>query len=197
MTHRPCVQPRKIRIVWPMNPVMPPQPPRDWVTHQLKGNAGNAAMTQERRHRFDRRQRVYWSLVYGGIYPRRRNPPRRLDDSRYHPLDWHAAHLLAVAIGIMLLSVADAFLTVTLIARGAYEANPFMAPLIDGNATVFAALKVGMTAGSVLVMVTLARYRFMRLVRVQVILYSALALYFTLIGYELWMLQARVSLPGL
>jgi hypothetical protein len=72
-----------------------------------------------------------------------------------------------------------------------------MAPLIDGNATVFAALKVGMTAASVLVMVAVARYRFMRFVRVQVILYSVLALYVTLIGYELWMLQARISLPTL
>jgi hypothetical protein len=180
-----------------MKRVISPRTPNDWVAHQLNENPANAATAQERRHRFDRRSRVYWSVVYGGFFPRRRNPPRRLDDSRFHSLDWHAAHLLAVAIGIMLLSVADAFLTVTLIASGAYEANPFMAPLLDGNATVFAALKVGMTAGSVLVMVALARYRFMRLIRVQVILYSVLALYFTLIGYEIWMLQARISLPSL
>jgi hypothetical protein len=179
-----------------MKRVMPPRPPNDWVAHQLKENPANAAITQERRHRFDRRHRVYWSIVYGGFYPRRRRPPRRLDDSRFHSLDWHAAHLLAVAIGIMLLSVADAFLTVTLLSIGAYEANPFMAPLLDGNATIFAALKVGMTAVSVLVMVALARYRFMRFVRVEVILYSVLALYFALIGYELWMLQARISLPS-
>jgi hypothetical protein len=178
-----------------MNRATPPGLPNDWVTHQLRENQGNSAAAQERRHRFDRRHRVYWAIVYGGFFPRRRNPPRRLDDSRFHSLDWHAAHLLAVAIGIMLLSVADAFLTVTLISTGAYEANPFMAPLIDGNATVFASLKVGMTAASVLVMVAVARYRFMRFVRVQVILYSVLALYFTLIGYELWLLQARINLP--
>jgi hypothetical protein len=153
--------------------------------------------TPERRQRFDRRHRVYWSLVYGGFRPRRRNLPRRLDDSRFHSLDWHAAHLLAVAIGIMLLSVADGFLTVTLLSFGAYEANPFMAPLLDGDATLFAALKVGITAASVLVMVALARYRFMQFVRVELILYSVLALYFILIGYELWMLQARISLPSL
>lgn len=180
-----------------MKRAIPPGLPNDWVARQLQENQANSATAQERRQRFDRRNRVYWSLVYGGFKPRRRSPPRRLDDSRFHSLDWHAAHLLAVAIGIMLLSVADAFLTVTLIASGAYEANPFMAPLIDGNATVFAALKVGMTAASVLVMVAVARYRFMRFVRVQVILYSVLALYVTLIGYELWMLQARISLPTL
>jgi len=176
---------------------VPPRLPKDWVAHQLKENPAYSPMAQERRHRFDRRHRVYWSLVYGGFRPRRRNLPRRLDDSRFHSLDWHAAHLLAVAIGIMLLSVADAFLTVTLLSIGAYEANPFMAPLVDGNATVFAALKVGMTASSVLVMVALARYRFMRIVRVEVILYSVLALYFILIAYELWMLQGRISLPSL
>jgi hypothetical protein len=69
-------------------------------------------------------------VVYGSFRPRRRRPPRRLDDSRYQAVDWHAAHLLAVAIGILLLSVADAFMTVTLLSGGAVEVNPVMAALI-------------------------------------------------------------------
>ena len=73
-------------------------------------------------------------MIYGSFNPRRRRPPRRLDDSRFHSLDWHGAHLLAVAIGILILNVADAFLTVALLSSGSViEMNPFMAALVTGN----------------------------------------------------------------
>jgi hypothetical protein len=160
-----------------MTPIIPPQPTKGWG---------------ERRDRLDRRRRHTWSVFYGGFRPRRRSPPRRLDDSRFHSLDWHAASLLAVSMGIVLFSVADAFLTVALLSSGAHEVNPIMAPLLDGNIAVFAALKIGATATGVLLMVVLARYRFMRIVRVEAMMYSILIAYFALIGYELWMLHARV-----
>src|SRR5450631_4547581 len=86
--------------------------------------------THERRDRADRRLRVWWSVCYGSFNPRRRRPPRRLDDSRFHSLDWHSAHLLAVAISILLLSAVDAFLTPVLLQGGADEVNPIMAMLI-------------------------------------------------------------------
>src|SRR5450631_4866544 len=101
--------------------------------------------THERRDRADRRLRVWWSVCYGSFNPRRRRPPRRLDDSRFHSLDWHSAHLLAVSIGILLLSVADAFMTVRLLAGGAVEVNPFMAAVVYKSAALFAAVKMGMT----------------------------------------------------
>src|SRR5271170_7464590 len=94
-------------------------------------NRAESELTQERRHRFDRRRRVWWAMTYGSFNPRRRLPPRRLDDFRFHSLDWHSAHLLAVAIGILLLSVVDAFLTLVLLQGGAVaEVNPIMAALI-------------------------------------------------------------------
>ena len=77
--------------------------------------------TPERRERADRRLRVWWSVVYGSFNPRRRAPQRRLNQLRYHSLDWHSSHLLAVAIGILLLSVVDAFLTVVLLQGGAED----------------------------------------------------------------------------
>ncbi len=75
-------------------------------------------MVHERRGRADRRNRVWWSICYGSFNPRRRSPARRLGDSRFHSLDWHSAHLLAVAVGILLLSVVDAFLTLQLLQGG-------------------------------------------------------------------------------
>jgi len=103
--------------------------------------------------------------------------------------------LLAVAIGILLLSVADAFLTLLLLQGGADEVNPIMAALIYRSVATFTALKMGMTGVGVLLMVFLARYRFMRLLRVEWALYGVLMGYATLIGYEIWMLKSAAELP--
>jgi Domain of unknown function (DUF5658) len=138
---------------------------------------------------------MWWSVLYGSFNPRRRAPQRRLDDSRFHSLDWHSSHLLAVAIGILLLSVADAFMTVVLLQGGANEVNPVMAALIYRGVAVFTALKMAMTGTSVMLMVFLARYRFMRLLRVEWVLYGVLTAYVALIGYEVWMLKGPLDLP--
>jgi hypothetical protein len=145
--------------------------------------------SHERRARADRRHRIWWSVWYGSFNPRRRTPPRRLDDSGFHSLDWHSAHLLAVAIGILLLSVLDAFLTMMLLQGGANEVNPVMAALIYRSVAMFAALKIGMTSLGVVLMVFLARYRFMRLLRVEWVLYGVLIAYVALISYEVWMIK--------
>jgi hypothetical protein len=143
----------------------------------------------DRRHRVERRQRIWWSVVYGSFRPRRRRPTRRLDDATYHGLDWHGAHLWAVSIGILILSVVDAFLTVNLLSRGAIEVNPFMAVVVGRNVTLFAGLKMAITGLCVTLMVFLARYRFLQVVRVEVILYCVLAAYLALFYHELNMFK--------
>jgi hypothetical protein len=147
----------------------------------------------ERRDRSDRRGRVWWSVLYGNFRPRRRRPPRRLTDSRFHSLDWHSPHLLAVAIGILLLSVADALMTVTLLSGGAVEVNPIMAAVVYRGAAVFASVKMAMTGLGVMVMVVLARYRFMRVVRVDIAMYAVLVFYAVLLAYEYRMLGRLVD----
>jgi hypothetical protein len=162
----------------------------DWIPQEAQGatHPGHGE-SDERRRCPDRRRRVWWSLLYGSFRPRRRRPARRTEDGRYHALDWHGAHLWAVSIGILTFSVADAFLTVTLLSGGAIEVNPLMAAVVGRNVTVFAALKAGVTGVSVVLMVFLAPYRFMRLVRVEVILYCVLGAYALLICHEIGMLQ--------
>jgi hypothetical protein len=150
-------------------------------------DAQAAGPDPERRQRGERRHRIGWSIVYGNFNPRRRRPPRRDDESRFHSLDWHSPHLMAVAVCILLLCVGDTFLTLILLAQGAEEANPVMAPLVGGSVAVFTSLKMAMTGASVTLMVILARYRFMRVVRVEVALYAVLVTYVTLVAYELWM----------
>jgi hypothetical protein len=170
----------------------------DWVTQQLQGTAARSqASVHERRMRADRRRRAWWSVVYGSFNPRRRRPPRRLDDSRFHPVDWYSARLLAVSVAILLFSAADAFLTAILLFHGADEVNPIMAILVYRSVALFAAFKMAMTGISIVIMVFLARYRFMRVIRVELVLYAVMAVYTWLIVYEIWMLKGSGNLPVL
>jgi Domain of unknown function (DUF5658) len=162
----------------------------DWVSQQLQGTAARfPEWGSERRLHSDRRHRRLWSVFYGSFNPRRRRPARRLSDTRFQPVDWYSAHLLAVAVGILLFSAADAFLTGILLVHGAAEINPVMAVFAYRSVAVFAALKMAMTSISLVVMVFLSRYRFMRLIRVDLVLYAILVVYAWLIGYEIWMLN--------
>jgi hypothetical protein len=156
--------------------------------------AAGSREARDRRNRPDRRQRIWWSLLYGSIRPRRRRPARRVEDGRFHVLDWHATHLWAVSIGILILSVVDAFLTLKLLSAGAVEVNPFMALFVGGNAALFAGLKMAITGVCVAPMVLLAGYRFMRVLRVEVILYCILLAYLVLIGHEVGMLRQFADL---
>jgi hypothetical protein len=168
----------------------------DGATRPSKDSAARPPVRgSERRDRSDRRRRVWWSVFYGSFNPRRRRPSRRLDDSRFHPVDWYSAHLLAVSIGILLLSAADAFLTAFLLLHGADEVNPIMAVLVYRSVAMFAGFKMAMTGASIVTMVVLSRYRFMRVIRVEFVLYGVLAVYAWLIGYELWMLKGSGELP--
>ena len=90
---------------------------------------------------------------------------------------------------IVLFSCVDAFLTLTLIDHGAYEVNPFMAPLVDGSGLAFALVKIGLTAGGVVLLTMLARMKAFGRVPVSLLLYTVLLGYGVLLIYEFRLLQ--------
>lgn len=102
--------------------------------------------------------------------------------------DWFQAQWLAVGIIILLLCVADAVLTLTLISLGAVEMNPLMDPLVRGSGHSFAYWKLGLTAMGVLVLTLLARVRFWGRT-VGTILYLVLVGYAVLVTYEVFLLR--------
>src|SRR5882757_7472840 len=197
MTHWACLEWRRVRLVAGMKDASRSRRMNDWVSRQLQDTAArDPASDSERRERTDRRRKKWWSIFYGSFNPRRRRPARRLGDSRFHPVDWYSAHLLAVSMGILLLSATDAFLTAILLLQGgADEMNPVMAVLVYRSVAAFATLKMAMTGAGIVVMVFLARYRFMRMIRVEFALYAVLTVYASLIGYEIWMLKGLGELP--
>ena len=105
------------------------------------------------------------------------------------PVDWHEPYLLFLSVTILLLSVADAFLTITLIMGGAQEANPLLAYLLRYRPEWFAAIKMGLTGAGVLVLVAMARSRLFRVMRVGFILQGVFVVYVALIAYEWWLLR--------
>jgi len=132
----------------------------------------------------DRRRKLMFSLVYGGLRPRRRTGRRTGD--RYRPIiDWHGPGLLVSSVLVLVLCVVDAFLTLWLITDGAIEANPLMAPLVHGDIRGFAITKLALTGGGIVTLVALANFRIFRLIRVGAVVHTILLAYLVLVSYEL------------
>jgi hypothetical protein len=145
------------------------------------------ASSPDRRIGLERRRTVLRAL-WRGNFERRRISPRRYTERFAVVTDWFHPQWLAVAIGILLLCCADAFLTLTLIRHGASEVNPLMAPLVAGSGHAFAFWKMGLTSLGVVLLTVLARLRvFGR--AVGVILYIVLVAYVILVSYELFLLR--------
>jgi hypothetical protein len=150
--------------------------------------APSVSAAADRRDDPDRRKRTLYSLVYGSFNPRRRGA-RRTDARSLRDVDWHEPQWLAVAMLIVVLCCVDAALTLTLIAHGAYEVNPFMAPIVGGSALTFTLVKVGLTGAGVVMLTLAARMRAFGKIPVGFLLYAVLAGYGTLVVYELRLLE--------
>jgi hypothetical protein len=154
----------------------------------VESDATSPTSTAERREAPDRRRRLIHALFVGGLTPRRRNH-RRLTEGQTRLHDLHEAKWLGVAMLIMLLSVADAMLTLQLMDLGAIEINPVMALFLDSGSPGFAYLKVALTGVSVIVLTVMARLHAFGRVPVGLVLYLVLGLYGSLIAYEFWLLE--------
>ena len=132
----------------------------------------------------DRRTFGWRTIVYGFIRSRR-HENRRMDDSDVLFIDRHHPWLFFLATGTMLLSATDAMLTLQLLEIGFFEANPFMAAIMEHGTLMFAATKMGLTALGVLMLVYLAKTRFMDRVRAGLFLTISFVFYACLICYEI------------
>ena len=133
----------------------------------------------------DERREFSWRTVFFGFMRSRRHASRRDEDSGVIFIDWHHPWLFFLAVGIMLLSCADAFLTLTLMQHGMIEANPVMATMLGQSAAAFAVSKVVMTGTSILILVFLAKARFMNRFRTGLFLTFFFSVYCCLVCYEI------------
>ncbi len=151
----------------------------------------DSTLDNERRIQGERRRRLAFSLAYGGVRPRRRQPRRGEDDFGFFA-DWHEPHLLYSVMGILLLCGTDAVLTLNLLQHGAVELNPLMATLIQHDTQLFAAIKMATTGLALISLVVLANFRVFRRIRVYNLVYGAFFAYLALIFYELLILSSRI-----
>jgi hypothetical protein len=149
----------------------------------------------ERRSRHDRRRHSSWSFLYGGFRPRRRDGRRHGDHNRTF-LDWHESRLLYLALGIVLMSCADALFTLNLLAAGGHELNAFMRALLMSDVEHFLWAKISITGLSVIPLVVAARRRILGRWPVVRLLQVFCAGYAALIIYELYLLGWQATSVG-
>ncbi len=138
----------------------------------------------DRRLLVDRRD-FSWKTVYYGFMRSRRHGLRRDDDEEILFLDWHHPWLFFLAVGTMILSCADAFMTLQLLERGMIEANPVMASVLGHSTMAFTASKMLMTAIGIFALVFLAKSMFMRRIRTGQFLTLMFLCYCCLVTYQM------------
>lgn len=148
------------------------------MSEALAETAGTARADSDRRE-------FGWRTVFFGFLRSRRRHLRRDDDAGIVFMDWHHPWLFFLAVGTMLLSCSDAFLTLQLIDRGMIEANPVMASLLGHGTALFAATKMALTGFGILTLVFLAKSRFLDRFRTGLILTTFFTGYACLVCYEI------------
>jgi len=136
------------------------------------------------------RRRNSWRTYVGAFVHRRRVVRRREGDGdTAHYVDVHEPYLFYVAVGALLLCVADAFFTMTLINfYGSYELNPVMDFFIKADIRIFFFVKFGFTALGVMFLVMHKNFRLFNRISGYQILHANLVVYALLVAYELFML---------
>lgn len=131
------------------------------------------------------RRETTWRTVIFGFLRSRRHDHRRVVDDEIIFLDWHHPWLFFLSTGTMLLSSADAFLTLQLIDLGMIEVNPVMSAVMAHSTALFTSTKLAMTGFGILVLVFLAKSRFLNRFRTGVFLTVFFSFYACLVCYEL------------
>ena len=150
------------------------------------GGVSTSDQIADRRYSINRRDGVWWSFLYGNFRPRRRGSRRQVD--KHHFLfDWHEPRILYLAIGLLLLSCVDALFTLNLLELGATEANFVMASMLEQSVERFLAVKLSLTALSLMILVATARRKFFRVLNVEHLLQAFFGGYLLLICYEAYM----------
>lgn len=142
----------------------------------------------DRRMNTRRISRSFFDLRHLGFGARRKNGGRRKYD-RPQYVDWYEADLLAVVLGIFVLSMADAAITLRLLEMGAVEANMLMAHLIEKDVNTFVALKAALTGLTIVLLVIHKDFKLIKIFSVKTIIWVFLLIYAALIAYEVALLK--------
>jgi len=136
----------------------------------------------------DRREYTFTTLKHQILSPRR-TAGRRREDRRFPVLDHFESGLFTLAMTLLCLSIMDSMFTLTLIAHGGTEVNPFMNAMLSISVWAFMGSKMLLTAIPAVILVATANVKLFGLLRARSILAVAVGLYAGLICYELALLR--------
>lgn len=137
----------------------------------------------------DRRRKNSLRTALHSLYRNRRASVRRIDDEAINVyIDRHEPWMVYMALGALLLSATDAYLTLALLQHGSYEMNPFMDYFIQKDERLFFIVKFALTSACIVFVLMHKNFRFLRLFKGYHVLLTSFALYSLLICYELTML---------
>ncbi|MBX2836927.1 MAG: hypothetical protein KTR35_08725 [Gammaproteobacteria bacterium] len=142
----------------------------------------------ERRNQPDRRTYSLTSMKHQLLAPQRM-AGRRKADRTFPLLDRFEPSLLTFAMLLMVCSILDSIFTLTLIAHGGTEVNPFMNWALHQSVWLFAGLKMLLTGVAAIVLVATGNVKFFGLIRARSILAIAVGFYFGLLIYEIGLLS--------
>ena len=161
--------------------------------YEQKEDSRDAQIAIERRDRRDRRQPSIKGFVYG-LFRARRRGPRRAENYLDHYSDWYDVKLLVLSLGLLLLSCLDAAMTMKLLSLGAVEINPIMDKLLLHGANYFIGVKIAVTALCIIVLVAHNRLKVFNLIRVDIILITAVFIYLGLVTYEFYLYTLKAPI---
>lgn len=141
----------------------------------------------EQRRRTDRRSASAAPFSRAAWQGRRRGA-QRAEDRVNSYVDWYEPGLFYIAVGILLLCCTDATFTLHLLQRGASEANPFMAWLLEIDTQLFLVTKFALTAAGLVFLVAHKNFVVFNRLTVRHTLHGLLFGYALLIQYELVLL---------
>ena len=146
-------------------------------------------VNKERRSDHDRRQkhiRFYEFFQFKG----KRGALRRSNDcGRIPHLDHYPPTLLIFTLTVLILSLLDAALTLTLLQKGAVELNPVMRYYLSHGPVIFVVVKYGLTAFALIIMVPLhAIISFKYSTLSSILLPSCIVVFGAVILWELYLL---------
>lgn len=128
---------------------------------------------------------------------RRRGHRRAEEDDPHGCVDRHDLGTAALAIALLLLTLADGAFTLILLTDRFEEANPVMAPLIERGTLPFLLGKYALTAASLPVLLAFKNHRLFRTrFRVKYLLPTFVGLYLALLSYQITLLQSSAANPA-
>lgn len=143
----------------------------------------------ELRTQNDRRYQPIQAFLYSTCKGDRAKARRQSEIDRGFYTDKYETWVFFNVVAVIILCAADAFFTLNIIAQGGTEANPVMAALLTYGDHTFMIVKMAVTTLCLLTAVVHINFRLYNIFSVKQILVVILALYLSLIGYELFLLS--------